>query len=93
MIRRCLGFGPPLIDYWLIVEAPRLDQQKEDQAIIREHLKDLPGELLERPGQGLAHRPIRGPGAGKATCRLFAGHRRRRRARDSEGIQASQAQG
>jgi glycosyltransferase involved in cell wall biosynthesis len=52
VIRRCLDSVRPIIDYWLIVDTGSTDGT---QAIIREHLKDVPGELHERPWENFAH--------------------------------------
>lgn len=46
VIQRCLDSVIPLIDYWVIVDTGSTDDTKE---IIREHLKNIPGELHERP--------------------------------------------
>ncbi len=48
MIRRCLDSAQPLIDRWVAVDTGSTDGT---QAIIRERLKDVPGELRERPGR------------------------------------------
>lgn len=52
VIRRCLDSVRPLIDYWVIVDTGSTDGTQE---IIREHLKDLHGELHERPWRDFAH--------------------------------------
>ncbi|SEQ20208.1 Glycosyltransferase involved in cell wall bisynthesis [Solimonas aquatica] len=52
VIRRCLESVLPLIDSWLIVDTGSSDGT---QALIREYLKDLPGELVERPWVDFAH--------------------------------------
>jgi len=52
VIRRCLDSVLPLIDYWVIVDTGSSDGTQD---IIREHLRDLPGELHERPWQDFAH--------------------------------------
>ncbi len=46
VIKRCLDSVKPLIDYWVIVDTGSTDGT---QKIIKEHLKDIPGELYERP--------------------------------------------
>lgn len=52
VIRRCLDSVRPLIDTWVIVDTGSTDGTQE---IIREHLSDLPGELIERPWVDFAH--------------------------------------
>jgi glycosyltransferase involved in cell wall biosynthesis len=52
VIRRCLDSVRPMIDYWLIVDTGSSDGTQD---IIREHLHDLPGELLQRPWRDFAH--------------------------------------
>ncbi len=46
VIRRCLDSVRPFITSWVIVDTGSSDGT---QQIVREHLKDLPGELFERP--------------------------------------------
>ena len=46
VIRRSLTSAKPLIDYWVIVDTGSTDGT---QAIIREVMKGIPGELHERP--------------------------------------------
>lgn len=46
VIRRCLDSVIPLIDYWVIVDTGSTDGTQE---IIKKHLKNIPGELHERP--------------------------------------------
>lgn len=46
IITRCLDSVKNLIDYWVIVDTGSSDGT---QQIIKEYLKDLPGELHERP--------------------------------------------
>lgn len=46
VIQRCLESVKSLIDYWVIVDTGSTDQTKQ---IIQEYLKDIPGELYERP--------------------------------------------
>ena len=52
VIRRCLDLVRPIIDYWVIVDTGSTDGT---QAIIRDYLKGLPGELHERPWQDFAY--------------------------------------
>lgn len=51
VIRRCLDSVRPLIDHWVIVDTGSGDGT---QALIRELLADLPGELFERPWRDFA---------------------------------------
>jgi glycosyltransferase involved in cell wall biosynthesis len=46
VIRRCLDSVRPFIDHWVIIDTGSRDGTQD---IIRDHLKDLPGELIERP--------------------------------------------
>lgn len=46
VIRRCLDSVRPIVDSWVIVDTGSSDGTQD---IIREHLKDLPGALHERP--------------------------------------------
>ncbi len=52
VIRRCLDSVRPIIDYWVIVDTGSTDGT---QQIIRDHLRELPGELHERPWRDFAH--------------------------------------
>jgi glycosyltransferase involved in cell wall biosynthesis len=52
VIRRCLESAKPLIDYWVIVDTGSTDGT---QGVIREFLKDIPGELHERPWVNFEH--------------------------------------
>lgn len=46
VITRCLESVKPVIDYWVIVDTGSKDGTQE---IIKDYLKDIPGELHERP--------------------------------------------
>lgn len=46
IITRCLDSIKPFISYWVIVDTGSTDGTQE---IIQEHMKDIPGELHERP--------------------------------------------
>jgi len=46
VIKRCLDSVKPLIDYWVIMDTGSSDKT---QQIIKAHMKDIPGELHERP--------------------------------------------
>lgn len=46
VIKRCLASVKELIDYWVVVDTGSDDGTQE---IIKEYLKDIPGELHERP--------------------------------------------
>ncbi len=46
VITRCLDSVKPIIDYWVIVDTGSTDGTQE---IIKAHMKDIPGELYERP--------------------------------------------
>ena len=52
VIRRCLDSVRSIIDCWVIVDTGSSDGTQD---IIREHLKDLPGELHERPWRDFAY--------------------------------------
>lgn len=52
VIRRCLDSVKPIIDYWVIVDTGSSDGT---QQIIKSYLKDIPGELHERPWKNFAH--------------------------------------
>ncbi len=52
VIRRCLDSVRPIIDRWVIVDTGSTDGTQD---IVREHMRDLPGELHERRWQDFAH--------------------------------------
>lgn len=52
VIQRCLGSVKPYIDYWVIVDTGSTDGT---QAMIKDFMKDVPGELHERPWVDFAH--------------------------------------
>ncbi len=52
VIRRCLESVKPLIDYWLIVDTGSTDGT---QKMIKEFMKEIPGELYERPWINFEH--------------------------------------
>jgi len=52
VIRRCLESVRPLVDHWVIVDTGSTDGT---QGIVRECLRELPGELYERPWKDFAH--------------------------------------
>ena len=52
VIRRCLDSVKHLIDYWIIVDTGSADGT---QKIIQEQLRDIPGELHERPWVSFGH--------------------------------------
>ena len=52
VIRRLLDSVRPIIDRWLIVDTGSTDGTRD---IIREHMRDVPGELAERPWVDFAH--------------------------------------
>lgn len=52
VIEQCLASVKPLIDYWVIVDTGSTDGT---QNLIRNFLKDVPGELHERPWVNFEH--------------------------------------
>ncbi|MCP4262043.1 MAG: glycosyltransferase [Planctomycetes bacterium] len=46
VIKRCLGSLKHLIDYWVIVDTGSTDGTQD---MVREFMRDIPGELVERP--------------------------------------------
>jgi tetratricopeptide (TPR) repeat protein len=52
VIRRCLASVRPVIDAWVIADTGSSDGT---QAIVQEFMRDMPGELLERPWVDFAH--------------------------------------
>ena len=46
VIQRCLASVLPFIDYWVVVDTGSMDDTQE---IVRECLKTIPGQLIERP--------------------------------------------
>jgi glycosyltransferase involved in cell wall biosynthesis len=52
VIKRCLGSVKPIIDYWVIFDTGSTDGTQD---IIREFMKDIPGELRESPWVNFEH--------------------------------------
>ena len=52
VITRCLDSVKPIIDYWVIVDTGSTDGTQE---IIKEFMKDIPGELYEKPWKNFEH--------------------------------------
>jgi glycosyltransferase involved in cell wall biosynthesis len=70
IIKRCLTSVKPIIDYWIIVDTGSKDETK---TIIKEFMKDIPGELHERSWQNFEHNRNQALelAAGKADYILF----------------------
>lgn len=52
VITRCLKSAKPIIDYWVIVDTGSNDGT---QQIIKDYMKDIPGELHEQPWINFGH--------------------------------------
>ena len=52
VIKRCLDSVKAIIDYWVICDTGSTDNTRE---IVEECLKDIPGELHERPWVSFSH--------------------------------------
>ena len=52
VIKRCLDSALPVIDYWVIVDTGSVDGT---QNLIKDIMKDIPGELYERPWINFEH--------------------------------------
>lgn len=52
IITRCLQSVKPIIDYWVIVDTGSSDRTIDT---IKEFMKDIPGEVHERPWKNFAH--------------------------------------
>lgn len=52
VITRCLASAKPIIDYWVIVDTGSTDGTQE---LIKDFMKDVPGDLYERPWKNFGH--------------------------------------
>lgn len=52
VITRCLATVKPIIDYWIVVDTGSQDGTPQ---IIKDYMKDIPGELYEHPWVDFAH--------------------------------------
>jgi glycosyltransferase involved in cell wall biosynthesis len=65
VIRRCLESVRPLIDCWVIVDTGSTDGTQD---IVRDCLRDVPGELYERPWKDFAHNRSEALGLTRGRC-------------------------
>ena len=77
VIRRCLDSVRPFIDRWVIVDTGSTDGTQE---IIRTHMRDLPGELHERPWRDFGTNRSEALALARGQRRLHPRHGRRQRA-------------
>jgi glycosyltransferase involved in cell wall biosynthesis len=52
VIARCLASVKPLVSAWVVVDTGSTDRTRE---IVRDVMKDLPGELVDRPWKNFGH--------------------------------------